>query len=90
MKHVLSVGVTSNVATKHHVNIFRDTGAAMSMIQANCEPDKEGSYTEERAVAAALGTRNPCPIARIYVKSPLYTEYLKVMVTVQPFEVPNI
>lgn len=62
----------------------------MSMIQANSIPNIQVSFTGEKAIAAAMGVRVPCPIAKISVESPIYTGELKAMVTTIPFEVPGI
>ena len=79
-----------NVNTKYHVNFLRDTGAAMSMIMQSALPNIESAFTGEKAIAAALGARVSCPIAEVYVESPIYTGSLKVLVTNQTFEVPNV
>lgn len=79
-----------NTTTSYHANILRDTGAAMSIIEAKCVPNTETAFTGEKVVAAALGTRVPCPVAKVYVKSPMYMCKLKVMVMDQPFEIPNV
>ena len=85
-----SVSLHDEKNTKYPVTILRDTGAGMSMIQEACVPNIETAYTGEKASAAHFGVRTPCPIAKVYVKSPIYTGTLKVMVTDQPFEIPNI
>lgn len=79
-----------NTPNSYHVNFLRDTGAAMSIIQPKCIPNIETAYTGEKVAAAALGARVPCPVAKVYVNSHMYTGELKVMVTDQPFERPNV
>ena len=78
-----------NTTTKYSVNILRDTGAGMSMIQEYCVPNIETAYTGEKAIAAHLDVRPPYPVANVYIESPIYTGLVKVMVTNQTFEVPD-
>lgn len=72
------------------VTILRDTGAAVSLIQKHSVPGIEKAYTGEKVVVAALGSRLPCPVAEVYLDSPLYSGNIQLLVTDQPFEVPGI
>lgn len=53
-------------------------------LQMNCVPNIDKAYTGKKVVATALGARVHCPVAKIYIELPLYTGYLKVLVTDQP------
>lgn len=75
--------------TKCLVTILRDTGKAMSMIQLEYVPNIETAFTGENIVAAALGPRVPCPLAKVFAESPIYIGFLKVIVIDRSLEVPN-
>lgn len=78
-----------NTNIKYPVNILRNTGARSSMIQESCLPNVKGTYTGEKSIAVALGVHRSCPVAEVYLESPIYTGLLKVLVINQSFDVPN-
>lgn len=72
------------------LTLLRDTGASMSMLQREAVSNIHKAFTGDRAIASTLGTKVPCPLARIHIDSPIFTGYRVVMVTDQPFDVPGV
>lgn len=72
------------------INILRYTGTAMSVFYDSAVPGIEMTYTGEKVIVVALGSRQSCQVVKLYLRSPLHTGYRKVALTDTPLDIHNI